>query len=86
MTILQYVQAVGGVVLVLYAVYLVVVRLRSAGPWGRKDRTQVDDLRLVIDLAARLRDKNQHQAVAVCEQLTHELLKPSVPPVEPSKP
>jgi hypothetical protein len=36
----------------------------------------VDDLRLVIDLAARLRDKGQTDAVAVCEQLTHELLKP----------
>ncbi|MEY3205031.1 MAG: hypothetical protein RLZZ21_1362 [Planctomycetota bacterium] len=75
MTILQYVQAVGGVVLVCYAVWLIVSRMR---PWFHpSERAPVDDLRLVIDLAARLRDKGHHEAVKVCEQLTHELLKPA---------
>lgn len=81
MTILQYVQAAGGVVLVCYAVWLMVARLRTARPWAKsRERAPVDDLRLVIDLAARLRDKGHHEAVKVCEQLTHELLKPAEQP------
>jgi hypothetical protein len=45
----------------------------------RRERTPVDDLRLVIDLAARLRDQGKSQAVAVCQQLLDELLKPEAP-------
>ena len=67
----QYVIAAG---LVGYGVVVAVQQLR--GRLGRRTRTPVDDLRLVIDLAARLRDKGHTDAVAVCEQLTHELLKP----------
>jgi hypothetical protein len=77
---LPYVQAAVGVGLVCYAVWLIVSRMR---PWFHpSERAPVDDLRLVIDLAARLRDKGHHEAVKVCEQLTHELLKPT----EPAKP
>lgn len=47
----------------------------------RRPRAPVDDLRLVIDLAARLRDAGKPEAVAVCQQLLDELLKP-----EPAKP
>jgi hypothetical protein len=39
----------------------------------------VDDLRLVIDLAARLRDQRKPDAVAVCQKLLDELLKPEAP-------
>lgn len=78
---LPYVQAAVGVGLVCYAVWLIVSRVRTAGPWAKsRERAPVDDLRLVIDLAARLRDKGQHEAVKVCEQLTHELLKPAEQP------
>lgn len=42
----------------------------------RRERTPVDDLRLVIDLAARLRDEGKSAAVAVCQKLLDELLKP----------
>ena len=45
----------------------------------RRERAPVDDLRLVIDLAARLRDAGKTQAVTVCQQLLDELLKPEAP-------
>jgi len=51
--------------------------LRAAGT--RRERTPVDDLRLVIDLAARLRDEGKSPAVAVCQKLLDELLKPKEP-------
>ncbi len=70
-TVAQIVIAVG---LVGYGVAVGVQQFR--GRLGRRTRTRVDDLRLVIDLAARLRDTGHTDAVAVCEQLTHELLKP----------
>lgn len=73
-------QAAAGVALVGYAVVLLAKRVRTLRPWGKaRERAPVDDLRLVIDLAARLRDKGQHEAVKVCEHLTHELLKPGSP-------
>jgi hypothetical protein len=74
LTIAQYAIAAA---LVGYGVFVGVQQLR--GRLGRRTRTPVDDLRLVIDLAARLRDKGHTDAVAVCEQLTHELLKPEAP-------
>jgi hypothetical protein len=73
-TVAQYVIAAG---LVGYGVVVGVQQLR--GRFGKRTRTPVDDLRLVIDLAARLRDQGHTDAVAVCEQLTHELLKPEAP-------
>lgn len=77
MNVLPYLQAAAGVGLVIYAVVVLAQRVRL--PRAARERAPVDDLRLVIDLAARLRDKGHHQAVAVCEQLTHELLKPTEP-------
>jgi len=72
LTIAQYVIAAG---LVGYGVFVGVNQLR--GRFGRRrERTPVDDLRLVIDLAARLRDQGKTEAVAVCQQLLDELLKP----------
>jgi hypothetical protein len=68
----QYVVAAG---LVGYGVVVAVQQLR--GRLGRRrDRAPVDDLRLVIDLAARLRDQGKVEAVAVCQKLLDELLKP----------
>jgi hypothetical protein len=70
-TLAQIVIAVG---LVGYGVVVGVQQLR--GRLGRRTRTPVDDLRLVIDLAARLRDQGKAEAVVVCQQLLDELLKP----------
>lgn len=81
MNILPYLQAAVGAGLVAYAVVVLARRARGLRVWGTApERAPVDDLRLVIDLAARLRDKGHHQAVAVCEQLTHELLTPNGEP------
>ncbi len=81
-TILPYLQAIVGIGLIGYAVALVVQRTRGLRPWGQRarERAPADDLRLVIDLAARLRDKGHGEAVAVCESLVHELLKPNAGP------
>jgi hypothetical protein len=72
-------QCIVGCGIVLYGVALLAWNYvpRLAGALGRgRQRAPVDDLRLVIDLAARLRDKGKQQAVAVCQQLLDELLKP----------
>jgi len=70
-TVAQYVIAVG---LVGYGVVVGVQQIR--GRLGKRTRTPVDDLRLVIDLAARLRDQGKTEAVSVCQKLLDELLKP----------
>lgn len=71
LTIAQYAIAAA---LVGYGVFVGAQQLR--GRLGRRTRTPVDDLRLVIDLAARLRDQGKTEAVSVCQQLLDELLKP----------
>jgi hypothetical protein len=78
MSPVQIVQAVVGVGLVAYAVVLIARKLVAVRmPWPvRAKRAPVDDLRLVIDMAARLRDAGKTQAVVVCQQLIDELLKP----------
>jgi len=75
------VQASVGAGLVIYAVVLLVQRARQSGIFSgrRTERAPVDDLRLVIDLAARLRDAGKNEAVVVCQKLLDELLKPGVP-------
>jgi hypothetical protein len=62
-------------------VYAVVSLARNAGavrlPWRSSvEPTPRDDLRLVIDLAARLRDRRNFAAVEACQRLVDELLKP----------
>lgn len=70
-------QVVVGVGLVIYAVGLIAARLPKPA-WVRSTpRAPVDDLRLVIDLAARLRDAGRTDAVKVCQSLLDELLKPA---------
>lgn len=75
------IQAAVGAALVCYAVVLIVQRAKAfRSPWVRSvPRAPVDDLRLVIDLAARLRDAGKSDAVKVCQQLLDELLKPGAP-------
>lgn len=70
------VQAVVGIGLIGYALVLIAQRVRKFVPGAAVERAPVDDLRLVIDLAARLRDKGQIDAVVVCQQLLDQLLKP----------
>lgn len=78
---MPYVQAAVGVSLVVYAVVLLIQRAsRFRLPFGSRERAPVDDLRLVIDLAARLRDAGKFEAVKVCQQLLDELLKPGSAP------
>jgi hypothetical protein len=72
LTIAQYVFAAA---CIAYGVAVGVPPVRSMFS-RRRDRAPVDDLRLVIDLAARLRDAGKTQAVAVCQQLLDELLQP----------
>jgi hypothetical protein len=74
-------QVLVGIGLVGYAVVLLAQRAKTLRlPWGKTaERAPVDDLRLVIDLAARLRDAGKTDAVAVCQKLLDELLKPGVP-------
>jgi hypothetical protein len=71
------VQAVVAIGLIGYALVLIAQRARAfvTGP-AAAERAPVDDLRLVIDLAARLRDKGKSDAVLVCQKLLDELLKP----------
>lgn len=71
---IPYVQAAVGVGLVVYAVYLVAQKVRGRLP---RRRDPVVDMRLVVDLAARLRADGKTEAVAVCQQLLDELLKPA---------
>jgi hypothetical protein len=73
----QYAQVAIAVGCLVYAAILIGQRLR--GRLTRRERTPVDDLRLVIDLAARLRDQRKTDAVAVCQRLLDELLKPEAP-------
>ena len=78
-TFLQYILA--GALLAGGAVLLAI----KGGQWvrnvagTRRERTPVDDLRLVIDLAARLRDEGKSAAVACCQKLLDELLQPREP-------
>jgi hypothetical protein len=73
----QWVQAIVGIGLVGYAVVAIVRKVAGRVSWPKQTpRAPVDDLRLVIDLAARLRDAGKSQAVTVCQQLLDELLKP----------
>lgn len=73
-------QAAAGLGLVGYALVLLVQRAGLRWPWAKTvARAPVDDLRLVIDLAARLRDAGKSDAVKVCQELLDELLKPEAP-------
>lgn len=76
-------QSVVGIACVVAGLVGLARKAGSAGkgllPWAKpRERTPVDDLRLVIELAARLRDSGKTEAVAACQRLVDELLKPGV--------
>lgn len=75
-SVLPYLQFAAGFGLVVYAVVLLANRFRGFTLRVPSPRAPVDDLRLVIDLAARLRDAGRVEAVKVCQALLDELLKP----------
>jgi hypothetical protein len=71
------IRLIAGSVAAAYAAFII---------WQRASRftlagsaAPVDDLRLVLDLAARLRDAGRQDAVKLCQQLLDELLKPREP-------
>lgn len=78
--VLQTIQIVVGLCLVGYAAAIVVRQARFVtwpASWVRgRSAAPVDDLRVVIDMAARLRDAGNPDAVKVCQSLIDELLKP----------
>ena len=76
--------ALQGAVGIACLVYGVVAAVRKFGtislPWRNRDEpTPRDDLRLVVDLAARLRDRKHTAAVEVCQKLVEQLLRPTEP-------
>lgn len=72
-------RVIAGSAAALYAVHAIYQRVSRAAAPGLTARTSVDDLRLVLDLAARLRDQGRGDAVKLCQQLIDELLKPAGP-------
>lgn len=78
--VLQGLQAAVGVVLVVYAAATMLRSVNWARLWSlwpsARPAVPADDLRIVIDMAARLRDAGNLEAVRVCQALIDELLKP----------
>lgn len=75
--ILPYVQALVGLGLVGYAIVLIAQRLRGVMPARlTAPAVPVDDVRIVSDLATRLRAQGKTDAVQIALQLHAELLKP----------
>lgn len=84
LTALQSAQMVAGVVLVAYAIALLAQRARHAGwrlpRWPSRTAPQTDDLRLLIEMAARFRDSGNPEAVRACQALIDQLLNPKPTP------
>lgn len=76
---MQYAQAAVGIALVLYAIYLAAQKARGLLAFGSSARIPTDDVRIVSDLATRLREQGKTPAVAIALQLHAELLKPEEP-------
>lgn len=78
--ILACLQVAIGVCLVCWAAVLIVRRLREI-KWHMPGwiHWQSNDLRVLIDMAARFRDAGNVSAVAACQALIDELLKPKTP-------
>lgn len=76
MTPVALLRVVAGIVVAAYAAY----QLRRYVP--RRDTTEAD-MRVVLDLAARLRASGRPEAVKLCQQILDELLK--APPPEKTK-
>ena len=78
---MQYAQAAVGIALVAYALYLVVQWARGLRAFGSASKIPTDDVRIVSDLATRLREQGKTPAVSIALQLHAELLKPEDPKV-----
>ncbi len=80
MTLETLLQAVVGLVCLVSGV---VLAARSAGKWiprlGNGSAIPTDDVRIVSDLATRLRAQGKTTAVQIALQLHAELLKPEEP-------
>ena len=76
---IQYAQAAVGIALVAYALYLAVQKARGVLASGAGSKIPTDDVRIVSDLATRLREQGKTPAVAIALQLHAELLKPEEP-------
>jgi hypothetical protein len=75
--VIQYAQYAVGIALVIYAVFIAVQKVRGLRAFGA-GRTAIptDDVRIVSDLATRLREQGKTPAVSIALQLHAELLKP----------
>lgn len=77
---LPYLQSLVGVGLVGYALYLAGKRAVGLLPnVAKPSAVPVDDVRIVSDLATRLRGQGKTAAVDIALKLHAELLKPEVP-------
>lgn len=77
---IQYAQYAVGIALVLYAAFLAVQKVRSLRVFGAgRPAIPTDDVRIVSDLATRLREQGKTPAVALALGLHAELLKPEEP-------
>lgn len=77
-----YAQYAVGIALVLYSLFLIASKAKvliAAGFGPPKDRPPVDDVRIVSDLATRLRAEGKTPAVKIALDLIAELLKPAEP-------
>jgi hypothetical protein len=77
--VIQYAQAAVGIALVAYALYLAAQKARGVLASGTGSKIPTDDVRIVSDLATRLREQGKTPAVAIALQLHAELLKPEEP-------
>jgi hypothetical protein len=71
-----YVQYAVGIALVAYALFLLAGKVRGLKVFGTGSAIPTDDVRIVSDLATRLRAQGKTEAVAIALQLHAELLKP----------
>ena len=77
---IQYAQYAVGIALVLYAAFLAVQKARGLRVFGTgRSAIPTDDVRIVSDLATRLREQGKTPAVSIALQLHAELLKPEEP-------
>lgn len=65
-------RALAGGVAVCYVAFLL---FRASRPAVSLSNPAVRDMRIVLDLAARLREAGRPEAVRLCQQLLDELLK-----------
>jgi hypothetical protein len=78
--VIQYAQYAVGIALVAYALYLAVQKARGLLASGSSSSPPPDDdVRIVSDLATRLRAQGKTPAVKLSLDLIAELLKPEEP-------